>query len=439
MELSQEQLFTYEKWREGHNIFITGPGGCGKSHLIKYIYETQLKHTMVCAMTGCAAVLLDCNASTLHSWSGIRLGKESPESLLERIKKKAHVKKRWTKIECLIVDEVSMLSKSMLETLDYLGRNLRKCQYKPFGGIQIVFSGDFYQLPPVNETEFCFESPLWNKLFANDCQIEFQTIFRQKDAQFQKILNQIRKGSIDKAGVDFLQKYMNRKIETNVEPTKLYPIRYKVDKMNEIMFGNLKQKEVEFPIIERKNMNLYIENNKDIPLDVIRKCRRLSEKQIEYEIQNLTSNNQLTPISLKKGTFVMCTKNLNVEEGICNGSQGKVIDFEYGKPVIQFLNGIEMQIPLQYYQSDEFPTIAVAQFPLIYAWATTIHKIQGSTLDCAEIDIGNNIFTPGQSYVALSRLKSFDGLFLKNFSKQNICAHPRVIEFYKNLKNNSHQ
>ena len=327
----------------------------------------------------------------------------------------------------------------MLETLDYLGRNLRKCQYKPFGGIQIVFSGDFYQLPPVNETEFCFESPLWNKLFANDCQIEFQTIFRQKDTQFQKILNQIRKGSIDKAGVDFLQKYMNRKIETNVEPTKLYPIRYKVDKMNEIMFGNLKQKEVEFPIIERKNMNLYIENNKDIPLDVIRKCRRLSEKQIEYEIQNLTSNNQLTPISLKKGTFVMCTKNLNVEEGICNGSQGKVIDFEYGKPVIQFLNGVEMQIPLQYYQSDEFPTIAVAQFPLIYAWATTIHKIQGSTLDCAEIDIGNNIFTPGQSYVALSRLKSFDGLFLKNFSKQNICAHPRVIEFYKNLKNNSHQ
>ena len=434
MELSKEQLFAYEKWREGHNIFITGPGGCGKTHLIKYIYETQLKHTTVCAMTGCAAVLLDCNASTLHSWSGIRLGKESPESLLERIKKKAHVKKRWTKIECLIVDEVSMLSKSMLETLDYLGRNLRKCQQKPFGGIQIVFSGDFYQLPPVNETEFCFESPLWNTLFAKDCQIEFQTIFRQKDVQFQKILNQIRKGSIDKEGVCLLQKYMNRKLENNVEPTRLYPIRYKVDKMNKVMFGNLKQQEVEFPIIERKNMNVYVENNKDIPLDVVRKCKRLSEKQIEYEIQNLISTNQLTPISLKKGTFVMCTKNLNVEEGICNGSQGKVVGFEYGKPVIQFLNGVEMQIPLQYYQSDEFPTIAVAQYPLIYAWATTIHKIQGSTLDCAEIDIGNNIFTPGQSYVALSRLKSFDGLFLKNFSKQNICAHPRVIEFYNGLK-----
>ena len=434
MELSKEQLFAYDKWRNGENLFITGPGGCGKTHLIRYIYDTHLRHTMVCAMTGCAAVLLDCNASTLHSWSGIRLGKESMETLLERIKKKPHIKKRWTKTECLIVDEISMLSKTMFETLDYLARHLRKCPHKPFGGMQILFSGDFYQLPPVNETEFCFESTLWNQLFAKTCQLEFKTIFRQKECEFQDILNQIRKGSIDKKGVATLQKYMNRVKRKDVEPTKLYPIRYKVDRMNEIMFDNVKEDEIQFPMMIRKNMSVYIENNKDIPLEVLRKCRKLSEKQIEYEIENLKSSNNVTPISLKKGTFVMCTKNLNVEEGICNGSQGIITHFEDGRPCVKFLNGVELQIPIQYYQSEDYPTITIGQYPLIYAWATTIHKIQGSTLDCAEIDIGNNIFTHGQSYVALSRLKSFDGLFLKNFSKESIYAHPRVIEFYRNLQ-----
>jgi len=436
MELSEEQQYAYEKWREGSNIFITGPGGCGKTHLIKYIYQTQLRHTTVCAMTGCAAVLLDCNASTLHSWSGIRLGKDSQEVLLEKIKKKAHVKKRWTKVECLIVDEVSMLSKPMLETLDYLGRHLRKCIHKPFGGIQIVFSGDFYQLPPVNETEFCFESSLWNKLFEKNCQIEFHTIFRQKETEFQRILNQIRKGSIDKKGVSVLRKYMNRETQKDKEPTKLFPIRYKVDRMNEFMFENLKEEQLEFPIKTRKDMTVFVENNKDIPLETIRQCKKLSSKQIEQEIQNLISANQVTSISLKKGTFVMCTKNLNVEDGICNGSQGKIIDLQNGRPVVEFLNGVQMTIPLQHYQSEDYPCIAVGQYPIIYAWATTIHKIQGSTLDCAEIDIGNNIFTPGQSYVALSRLKSFDGLFLKNFSKESICAHPRVVDFYNTLQKN---
>ena len=433
MELSNEQMYAYEKWREGHNIFITGPGGCGKTHLIKYIYDTQLRHSVVCAMTGCAAVLLDCNDSTLHSWSGIRLGKESPEMLLHRIKKKPHLKKRWTKVECLIVDEVSMLSKPMLETLDFLGRHLRKCLQKPFGGIQVVFSGDFFQLPPVNETEFCFESPLWSKMFAHDCQIEFQSIFRQKESQFQQILNQIRKGSLDKKGTTILRRYMNRTSIEGKEPTKLFPVRYKVDKMNESMFNTLQETPVQFSIWKRSDMTVYVENNKDIPPEILRKCKKLSKAQIEHETENLITTNQVSSFSLKKGTFVMCTKNLNVEEGICNGSQGKIIEFQNGKPLVEFANGVQMVIPLKYYQSEDYPTIAVAQYPIIYAWATTIHKIQGATLDCAEIDIGSNVFTPGQSYVALSRLKSFDGLFLKNFSKENISAHPRVVKFYENL------
>ena len=434
MELSQEQLFAYNKWREGHNLFVTGPGGCGKTHFIKYIYQTHLRHVVVCAMTGCAAVLLDCNAQTIHSWSGIRLGKEDPSVLLQRIQKQSHIKRRWKKVECLIIDEISMMSKKILETLDYLGRHLRKNLNQPFGGIQLVFSGDFYQLPPVNETEFCFESPLWNEIFTKDCQIEFSTIFRQKDQEFQGILNQVRKGNIDKKGEKTLRKFINRPIQDGLEPTKLFPVRNRVDEMNGILFKNLKEQEEHYPVRSWTNFDHYIENKKEIPQDIIKKCKNLSEKQQEFELNSLMKNNQLSPLTLKKGTFVMCSQNIDVEDGICNGSQGIVSHFTNGKPVIKFLNGAELVVPLQFFQSEEYPTIVVAQYPLVYAWAMTIHKIQGSTLDCAEIDIGNTIFTPGQSYVALSRLKSFDGLYLKNFSKQNICAHPKVVDFYNTLK-----
>lgn len=434
MELSEEQLFVYNKWREGHNLFITGPGGCGKTHLIKYIYQTQFRHVVVCAMTGCAAVLLDCNAQTIHSWSGIRLGKEEPSVILQRIQKQAHIKRRWKKVECLIIDEISMMSKQILETLDYLGRHLRKNINKPFGGIQLLFSGDFYQLPPINDNEFCFESPLWDTIFKKECQIELKTIFRQKDLEFQKILNQIRKGSIDRKGEKTLRKFINRPIQDGLEPTKLFPMRNRVDRMNEILFDNLKEKEEQYSIRKWTEFDHYIDNKKDIPIEIVEKCKKMSEKQKEYEINSLIQTNQLSPLVLKRGTFVMCLQNIDVEEGVCNGSQGVVSHFVNGKPVIRFLNGVERIIPIQYFQSEEYPCIVVGQYPLLYAWAVTIHKIQGSTLDCAEIDIGNTVFTPGQSYVALSRLKSFDGLYLKNFSKQNICAHPKVVEFYNKIK-----
>lgn len=438
MELSKEQLFAYEKWREGENIFITGPGGCGKTHLIQYIYQTQLKNVVVCALTGCAAVLLDCNAQTIHSWSGVRLGKETNETLLQRIQKKAHIKKRWKTVDCLIIDEISMMSVQLLETLDFLARHLRKQLQKPFGGIQVIFSGDFYQLPPISDLVFCFESPLWNELFKKECHIELNTIFRQKDEKFQKILNQIRKGVLDKEGEMTLRKYLNRPLQKGLEPTKLYPIRKYVDSMNSVMFQNLDSKEYEYPIFTSTKFDHYIDFKKEISENDFKKCQKLTPKQKEIEMDALIKNNNLTNIILKRGTFIMSTKNINVEEGICNGSQGVVIDFINGKPLIRFLNGLETTISIQYFQSEEYPSIVVGQYPLQYAWAMTIHKIQGSTLDCAEIDIGQNIFSPGQSYVALSRLKSFDGLYLKNFVKKNICAHPRVTEFYKQMNTTEH-
>ena len=158
MELSFEQQLAFNKYVEGHNIFITGPGGTGKSVLIKKIQqhaqEEQGKTVSVCALTGCAAILLDCGARTVHSWAGIGIANGDNTAIINRVMKSSFKKRAWYETDILIVDEVSMMSQKMFELLDALGRNIRKSKsYLPFGGIQVIFSGDFYQLPPVGDME----------------------------------------------------------------------------------------------------------------------------------------------------------------------------------------------------------------------------------------------------------------------------------------------
>lgn len=430
--LSNEQEKAYNIWtKDRENLFISGPGGCGKTKLIQYIYKNSLdRNIQICAMTGCASVLLDCNAVTIHSWSGIRLGKEEPEIILKRIEKSSFFKKRWKKIECLIIDEISMMSVKILELLDYIGKNIRKNE-KPFGGIQLLFSGDFYQLPPIENDSFCFESPLWNKIFKKENQIEFKTNFRQKDDIFQNILNEIRIGKLSKENEIILKRYLNRNPIEEVKPAKLYPLRYKVDKINDELYKDLDSMEYAYPIIKKIDTKKYIHNNINIPTSILEKCNKLSKEQIDREIENLIITNQIPKeLKIKKGSVIMCSSNLDIENGICNGSQGIIENITSKGPEVRFFNGKRMILDLHYIQSEDYPSIIVGQYPICFAWAMTIHKIQGTTLDCAEIDIGNNVFTYGQSYVALSRLKSLDGLYLKQLSKNKISVHPKVKEFY---------
>ena len=166
MNLSNEQNLIYEKYLKGENIFITGVGGTGKTRLIQYISQHAKyieKKFQVCAMTGCAAVLLQCNANTLHSWAGLGLARGSSEEVVNRVIKSKFRRKNWNSVELLIIDEVSMLSEKLFNILDIIGKKIKKNQ-KPFGGIQIIFAGDFHQLPPIGEEDdqqsmnFCFES-----------------------------------------------------------------------------------------------------------------------------------------------------------------------------------------------------------------------------------------------------------------------------------------
>ena len=449
-ELSQDQKYAFEKFKKGENIFITGPGGSGKTELIKNMVnfsEKTGKKIQVCALTGCASVLLNCNARTIHSWSGIRLGRGPNDKIIANVLRSRNVVKNWKKIKVLIIDEISMMSVKIFNLLDEIGKRIRTSS-SPFGGIQVVFSGDFFQLPPVGnpedpETEaFCFESSKWYQSFTKENHIQLTTIFRQNDPLYIDILSQIRKGKLDEKNIEILRKYVNRPYDATahdgIVPTKLFPVRSKVEYINSTMFSKLNEDEYQFEYTVKTDCKTLIESGKLLTLEELSRCDKMTTKEREYEIENLVNN---TPcerlLSLKKGSAVLCTVNIDMDNSICNGSQGIITDIYDKKDttviVVKFSNGVIKHITPHHWQSEEYPTIAIKQYPLSLAWAMTIHKMQGTTLEMAEMDIGQSIFEYGQTYVALSRIKSLDGLYLTAFHPQKIRANPKVIEFYNQI------
>jgi len=453
-ELSDEQRYAHSKFVRGENLFITGPGGTGKTRLIKHLLNhtnSVNRTTAVCAMTGCAAILLNCGARTLHSWSGIKLAKGEKSKVITSVLKNKKAVAVWRATKVLILDEVSMLSRKVFEIIEGIARQARQSS-SPFGGIQVVFTGDFFQLPPIGtegepETEqFCFESPLWNSVFSKDNHVELKTMFRQTDPTYIHILQQIRYGNLDEEGCKILREYVNRKLDTEklhgIVPTKLFALRIKTDMVNSQMFAQLTGKEYVFEMIQKKDCRTYLDTNRPLDLGILQASSKLSEQDMDYELSSIT-NSVPSPklLRLKKGAVVMCTINLDMDAGICNGAQGVVVDIlesrksEYGlpTPIVRFLNGIEKAIVPHFWQSEDYPTLAIGQIPLCLAWALTIHKIQGATLSVAEMDIGQSIFEYGQTYVALSRIQSLDGLYLSAFHPQKIMANPKVVAFYSKI------
>ena len=428
LELSEDQEKALELYDKCENLFITGPGGVGKSYLIELLVERykNRKNIQVCGMTGVASELLNCDAKTIHSWSGGGLVYGDQNKILKNIMYNRNSVKNWKSVDILIVDEVSMMSKKFFEILDKAGRYIRRVN-KPFGGIQLVFSGDFYQLPPVpdrNDKEssmFCFESKMWNETFKNV--VVLNKIFRQKDKTFMKILKQVRKGGITKNTFDILNDKLlnkNNKIDKKkYNPVIMSPIRSVVDKIND---SNMNKLDTEETVYEYKI--IYPTILKESKTTIINEVNDL-EKRL----------NAPKVLKLKIGANVMCTSNIDMEssEQIINGSQGKIIRFDGGLPVVLFKNGITRIIEEYQWKSDIIPDLYISQIPLILSWAITIHKSQGITLDSAIIDAGDNIFECGQIYVAFSRVKTLDGLFLANFNHKKIKTNKKVTDYYENL------
>ena len=427
MNLSKEQSIVFEKYKIGENIFITGVGGTGKTKIIQIISEHAIsinKKFQVCAMTGCAAILLNCNANTLHSWAGIGLARGSVNDVINRVIKNKFKRNKWLQIELLIVDEVSMLSEKLLNILDIIAKSIKKSA-KPFGGIQIIFGGDFHQLPPIGDEDdetsmnFCFESDIWNTLFPN--QIELKTIFRQKDPVYQKILSQIRNGKISNSSLNILKQYI-REPESNllIKPPILLAKRKNVDQINQTEIAKLNSNKIIYTLKEECE-----ETSKD--------SNKYSNTEKLYE-SNYLKNNILAEqnLILKIGAQVMCIANIDIEgtNAIVNGSQGIIVDIKDNYPIVNFKNGETRIIKEHTWKSEIIPSIKIKQIPLIHAWAITIHKAQGLTLESAQIDIGENIFECGQTYVALSRIVSLDGLYLIAFNPNKIKLFKKVIEYY---------
>ena len=448
LDPKQEEILN--RFKRGENVFMSGSAGTGKSHLIKIMKKycsANNKNHQVTALTGCAALLLECSAKTVHSWAGIGPCNDEFPVLLKRCKKKGKIR-IWKGMDVLIVDEVSMMSRVLFESLDFIGKTLRG-NNKPYGGIQLVFSGDFYQLPPVSSGseldngQFCFESEIWKETFPETQQLT--KIFRQKDIQLAKILNNIRRGVLKKKDIQTLRTRQIPFPKLDIKPTIIYPIKKYVSNKNQLEHDKLSS---EGSRIYKMNVSLTNQGN---PLPVqVQTLNAAEPGVVKADKQFLTENNisasrvkseiefhqkhmaGVTELELKVGDQVMVTYNLT--DTIVNGSRGVVLEnvLDEGKwcPRVKFMTGLTRLIKPHTIVHDKIKGMKFSFMPLTYAWALTIHKCQGTTLDFCIMDIGSGIFECGQTYVALSRVKELSGLFLMNFDPSKIKINLKVKEFY---------
>jgi ATP-dependent DNA helicase PIF1 len=434
--LNADQRAALEAVQRRENIFLTGPAGSGKSTLIAAIVEWAKFAGLPChvaAMTGCAALLLSdmckgLKAKTLHSWAGIGLGRGSADILTVEVLKSPYAKRRWKTTSILIIDEISMMQADLFEKLNTVGQRVRG-NTKPWGGIQLILCGDFFQLPPVQKdtvasaAKFAFDSPAWS--FCNLTPVVLERIERQTDAAFQKLLNEARVGRLSEESVAIIRSRQGIDWKTNrIRPTLLFSRNADVDTINN---ANITALARPIRVFEAETVI-----DATVPDEVIPDKELLTRL-----VSRMDSDSSYVPeLELCEGCQVMLVFNKDMERGLVNGSRGVVVAFrtDDGLPIVQFLHGDPVVIERHEWVSNECAAVKRRQIPLRVAYALTIHKSQGATLDCALVDIGSSTFECGQAYVALSRVRSLESLYVWNFKQERIMADPRVIEFYEGVK-----
>jgi len=416
INLSKKQKEAYSLMEDGKSIFLTGAAGVGKTQVLKLFISNykQTKIIGVTSTTGISALLF--GGSTLHSFLGIGLGTGSIGYLCKQIAIKSFIKKRWNEIDILVIDEISMLSPILFDKLEEMARIIRNNQ-EPFGGIQLILSGDFCQLPCVGSDDFCFESKNWHKCIQHS--IYLDEIMRQKDIEFQECLNNVRIGLLCNKTINLLSSRLNVKLDNDygITPTRLFSTNSSVDYINNEEIDKLAAGDVEF---YEYNMTFKLYANKQNADYIIDKYKK--------------SCNAPDKIQLCVGAQVMLLFNLDIDEGLVNGSRGIIIKFINDIPTVKFLNGKEVVIDYHIWEimENDKKILRVIQIPLKLAYAITIHKSQGLSLDFVEIDL-LHCFSPGQAYVALSRVKNLEGLSIIGIDFDKITAHQKAVAFYSNL------
>ena len=394
--MDQDQALAILK--SGRNTFLTGSAGTGKTYVLnQYINYLKARRipVSITASTGIAATHLE--GTTIHAWSGIGIKDSLSPRQLRDLKTKKYLKKHMEKTKVLIIDEISMLHGRQLDLVNQVIRSFRENE-EPFGGLQLVLCGDFFQLPPIGDStersrdKFSFMSASWLEAKLTICYLTEQ--FRQSDNQFSDILNEIRSGSVSTEAIDQLNERSKNKTdgpsqeELSAGSTRLYTHNIDVDRVNQDQLKKLEGRTKTFDSKMKGNLKLGETISKSIMAPPV--------------------------LQLKKGAKVMFVKN-NYEKGYLNGSMGEVVRFDKeGIPLVRLTNGLDLKAePEEWRVEDETGKLLVSytQVPLRLAWAITVHKSQGMTLDSAVMDLGKT-FERGQGYVALSRVKSLEGLKL---------------------------
>lgn len=388
------------------NVFVTGGAGVGKSFLIRHFHRSlDFKEFPMLASTGAAAVLV--GGRTFHSFFGLGILEGGPAATVERAVRNRQVVRRLRQIKGMVIDEISMLAGPVLRVAEVIARRARESEL-PWGGIRVVTVGDFAQLPPVERDPakgggWAFLDPVWNwSMFERQ---HLQTQVRCQDPEYMRVLAKVREGVVD----EDVAKYLNERtgpIETEFEGTRLFPRRDQTERFNEMRLADLPGEEKIFETLTSG-----------------------SARGIESLLKQAPIPKTLR---LKEGSLVMIRQNDPMGRWV-NGTTGHVRRIQPAKLSIELLNGrwIDLEKATFSLLDGEGETIAaLINFPVNLAWATTIHKAQGSTLDRMAVDI-SRLWEPGQAYVALSRLTSGSELRIARWDPSSIRVDPQVIEFMK--------
>ncbi|MBO6518260.1 MAG: AAA family ATPase [Bacteroidia bacterium] len=382
--------------KSGRNVFLTGSAGTGKTYVlnqyINYLKERRVP-VAITASTGIAATHM--NGQTIHSWCGMGVKENILQVNLHQLADRKYIQKNVGNARVLIIDEVSMLHKNQLTMVDEIVQHIKE-NFEAFGGIQLVLSGDFFQLPPVTKNEettrekFAFMSKSWVDAKLKVCYLTEQ--YRQTDNELNEVLNEIRSNQVSQTSMSLLDEAVYTKFKA--EPTRLYSHNFDVDRVNLQEIENLAGEEEIFVASLKGNQGL----------------REMLQKSV------LAPENLI----LKENARVMFVKN-NYEKGYMNGSLGTVTGFssETGYPLVTLNSNRTIEVEPEVWSVDDESGKTLASFsqvPLRLAWAITVHKSQGMTLEAAEVDL-TKTFEAGQGYVALSRLKDINGLRLLGYNE----------------------
>ncbi|MDQ2933024.1 MAG: AAA family ATPase [bacterium] len=456
--------------KTGKNVFITGPAGSGKTFVvnqyIRYLKDHEV-HLGITASTGIAATHM--GGVTIHSWSGIGIKDRLSQHDVEEISERSNVRKKIEDTKVLIIDEVSMLHHFRLDLVDQVLKHIKKSE-APFGGIQIVLCGDFFQLPPISrmgerEALFVYASDSWKDGNFDVCYLSEN--FRQADDVSVSILNEIRSGEVSEASLELLKSRFRttRKI---IKAKSQHSVSYDDDgfvqsgaKEYDLM-GDVIEPEIEEEVVEVSDNHTGIEPTRlythNIDVDTVNETqlKKVDGYECTYEMTSkgkkplveTLKKSCLAPelLRLKKGARVMCVKN-NFEKGYVNGTLGVVIICGFGvDPVIRtastpdYPDGRLVTIEkAEWSIDDDGKVIAeISQYPLRLAWAITVHKSQGMSLDAVEVDLSKS-FAPGMGYVALSRVRTLAGLTILGLNEHALKVHPDVLEHDYRLRELSHK